>query len=56
MKIATYRVGGERRVGLVDEARQTVAPFDIPEAEARTRRPRADRSADPAARCSRRCR
>ena len=34
MKIATYRVGGERRVGLVDEARQTVAPFDIPEAEA----------------------
>ena len=34
MKIATYRVGGERRVGLIDEARQTVAPFDIPEAEA----------------------
>ena len=23
MKIATYRVGGERRVGLVDEQRQT---------------------------------
>ena len=34
MKIATYRVGGERRVGLVDERRQTVSPFDIPEAEA----------------------
>src|SRR5271170_5963470 len=34
MKIATYRVGGERRVGLIDEARQTVSPFDIPEAEA----------------------
>ncbi len=34
MKIATYRVGGERRVGLVDEPRQTVSPFDIPEAEA----------------------
>ena len=30
MKIATYRVGGERRVGIVDERRQTVAPFDIP--------------------------
>ena len=35
MKIATYRVGAERRVGLIDEARQTVSPFDIPEAEAR---------------------
>jgi 2-keto-4-pentenoate hydratase/2-oxohepta-3-ene-1,7-dioic acid hydratase in catechol pathway len=34
MKIATYRVGGERRVGLVDERRQTVAPFDLAEAEA----------------------
>ena len=34
MKIATYRVGGERRVGLIDEARLTVTPFDIPEAEA----------------------
>jgi 2-keto-4-pentenoate hydratase/2-oxohepta-3-ene-1,7-dioic acid hydratase in catechol pathway len=34
MKIATYRVGGERRVGIVDERRQTVAPFDIPESEA----------------------
>ena len=34
MKIATYRVGGERRVGVIDEARQTVSPFDIPEAEA----------------------
>ena len=35
MKIATYRVGGERRVGLIDDARQTVSPFDIPESEAR---------------------
>ena len=34
MKIATYRVAGERRVGVVDEERQTVSPFDIPEAEA----------------------
>jgi 2-keto-4-pentenoate hydratase/2-oxohepta-3-ene-1,7-dioic acid hydratase in catechol pathway len=34
MKIATYRVGGERRVGLVDVGRQTIAPFDLPEAEA----------------------
>ena len=31
MKIAAYRVGGERRVGLVDERRQTVAAFDIPD-------------------------
>jgi 2-keto-4-pentenoate hydratase/2-oxohepta-3-ene-1,7-dioic acid hydratase in catechol pathway len=34
MKVATYRVGGERRVGVVDERRQTVSPFDLPEAEA----------------------
>ncbi len=34
MKIATYRVGGERRVGLIDQRQQTVAPFDIPEADA----------------------
>jgi len=34
VKIATYRVGGERRVGVVDVDRQTVSPFDIPEAEA----------------------
>jgi 2-keto-4-pentenoate hydratase/2-oxohepta-3-ene-1,7-dioic acid hydratase in catechol pathway len=34
MKIATYRVGGERRVGMVDVDRQTISPFDIPEAEA----------------------
>jgi 2-keto-4-pentenoate hydratase/2-oxohepta-3-ene-1,7-dioic acid hydratase in catechol pathway len=34
MKIATYRVGGERRVGLVDERRRSVSPFDIPETEA----------------------
>jgi 2-keto-4-pentenoate hydratase/2-oxohepta-3-ene-1,7-dioic acid hydratase in catechol pathway len=29
MKIATYRVGGERRVGCVDVERQTVTPFDL---------------------------
>jgi len=34
MKVATYRVGGERRVGLIDAVRQTVSPFDIPESEA----------------------
>jgi 2-keto-4-pentenoate hydratase/2-oxohepta-3-ene-1,7-dioic acid hydratase in catechol pathway len=34
MKLATYRIGGERRVGIVDEARKTVSPFDIPESEA----------------------
>ena len=34
MKVATYTVGGERRVGVVDEARQTVSPFDLSEAEA----------------------
>ena len=34
MKVATYRVGGERRVGIVDERRQTVAAFDVPESEA----------------------
>jgi 2-keto-4-pentenoate hydratase/2-oxohepta-3-ene-1,7-dioic acid hydratase in catechol pathway len=34
MKLATYRVGGERRVGIVDEARKTLSPFDIPESEA----------------------
>ena len=34
MKIATYRVGGERRVGVVDDKRQTVAAFDLPVNEA----------------------
>ena len=34
MKVATYRIGGERRVGVVDEVRKTVSPFDIPESEA----------------------
>jgi 2-keto-4-pentenoate hydratase/2-oxohepta-3-ene-1,7-dioic acid hydratase in catechol pathway len=34
MKVATFSVGGERRVGLVDLDRGTVAPFDIPTAEA----------------------
>jgi 2-keto-4-pentenoate hydratase/2-oxohepta-3-ene-1,7-dioic acid hydratase in catechol pathway len=34
LKIATYRVGGERRVGAVDVVRQTIAPFDLPQSEA----------------------
>ena len=34
MKVATFSVGGERRVGLVDLDRGTVAPFDIPTDEA----------------------
>jgi 2-keto-4-pentenoate hydratase/2-oxohepta-3-ene-1,7-dioic acid hydratase in catechol pathway len=34
MKVATFSVGGERRVGLVDVAAGTVAPFDIPADEA----------------------
>lgn len=34
MKLATYRVGGERRVGVVDERRKTVSAFDLPVSEA----------------------
>ena len=34
MKIATFKVGGERRVGIVDDQRQTLTPFDLTEAEA----------------------
>jgi 2-keto-4-pentenoate hydratase/2-oxohepta-3-ene-1,7-dioic acid hydratase in catechol pathway len=34
MKVATYRIGGERRVGMVDVDRQTISAFDIPESEA----------------------
>lgn len=34
MKIAAYRVGGERRVGVVDTRRETVSPFDLPVSEA----------------------
>jgi 2-keto-4-pentenoate hydratase/2-oxohepta-3-ene-1,7-dioic acid hydratase in catechol pathway len=34
VKIATYRVGGERRVGIVDDHRQTISPFDLSGAEA----------------------
>ena len=34
MKVATYRVGGERRVGVVDERRATVSAFDLPLSEA----------------------
>jgi len=35
MKVATFRIGDERRVGLVDEKRWTVAAFDLTLAEAR---------------------
>ena len=34
VKIATYRMGGESRVGVIDENNQTVSPFDIPTADA----------------------
>ncbi len=34
MKVATYRVAGERRVGVVDEGRKTVSAFDLPVGEA----------------------
>ncbi|MGT2466335.1 hypothetical protein ACVOMV_16870 [Mesorhizobium atlanticum] len=30
MRVATFSLAGERRVGLVDLAAQTVAPFDFP--------------------------
>jgi 2-keto-4-pentenoate hydratase/2-oxohepta-3-ene-1,7-dioic acid hydratase in catechol pathway len=30
MKVATFSIAGERRVGIVDVDNQTVAPFDIP--------------------------
>ncbi|MQT14586.1 fumarylacetoacetate hydrolase family protein [Segnochrobactrum spirostomi] len=30
MRVATFRVGGERRVGIVDSERQTISPFDLP--------------------------
>jgi len=34
LRIATFQVGGERRVGVVDEQRQTVTPFDLTAGEA----------------------
>jgi 2-keto-4-pentenoate hydratase/2-oxohepta-3-ene-1,7-dioic acid hydratase in catechol pathway len=34
LKIATFQVGGERRVGVVNDARQTISPFDLPQEEA----------------------
>src|SRR5437588_2468410 len=34
LKVATFRMGGERRVGLIDERRETVAPFDLSTQEA----------------------
>ena len=34
MKVATYRIAGERRVGVVDERRKTVSAFDLSLAEA----------------------
>ncbi len=35
MKVATFHIGGERRVGIVDEKRQSIAPFDFTVEEAR---------------------
>jgi 2-keto-4-pentenoate hydratase/2-oxohepta-3-ene-1,7-dioic acid hydratase in catechol pathway len=35
MKIASFRQGGERRIGVVDDERQAVAPFDLPAEAAR---------------------
>jgi 2-keto-4-pentenoate hydratase/2-oxohepta-3-ene-1,7-dioic acid hydratase in catechol pathway len=34
VKIATYLVGGERRVGVVDDVKQTISPFDLNQEEA----------------------
>jgi 2-keto-4-pentenoate hydratase/2-oxohepta-3-ene-1,7-dioic acid hydratase in catechol pathway len=34
LKIATFKVGGERRVGVVNDARQTISPFDLSQEEA----------------------
>jgi 2-keto-4-pentenoate hydratase/2-oxohepta-3-ene-1,7-dioic acid hydratase in catechol pathway len=34
LKIATFQVGGERRVGVVDDVRHTISPFDISQEEA----------------------
>ena len=36
MKIATFSIAGERRVGLLDTDTATVAPFDLPADEAAT--------------------
>ncbi|MFI0844020.1 fumarylacetoacetate hydrolase family protein [Mesorhizobium sp. IMUNJ 23232] len=30
MRVATFSIGGERRVGLVDQDNETIAPFDLP--------------------------
>lgn len=35
MRIATFQIAGERRLGLIDTAAQTVATFDLPVAAAR---------------------
>ena len=35
MKIATFRSGGDWRIGVVDETNRTVAPFDLPSDAAR---------------------
>ena len=34
MKVATFAIGGERRIGAVDQQRQAVAPFDLAQLEA----------------------
>lgn len=35
MRLATFHIGGERRVGCVDEKSQSIAPFDLPMDEAK---------------------
>ena len=44
MRVATFSVGGERRVGVVDTDRQTVSTFDLPPARSRAWHPGADRA------------
>jgi 2-keto-4-pentenoate hydratase/2-oxohepta-3-ene-1,7-dioic acid hydratase in catechol pathway len=36
MRVATFSIGGERRVGLVDADNETIAPFDLPVERAET--------------------
>ncbi len=36
MRVATFKLGGQRRVGLVDLDRQTIAAFELPAEQART--------------------
>lgn len=36
MRVATFSIGGERRVGLVDQDNEMIAPFDLPVERAQT--------------------